>query len=119
MTTLTRVITENASREIAEFGFDYAVENGYDDVTVAHKANVMRATDGRFLDGVAAVAEERAERGAAGADYEPALMDALATHLVMRPEEYGVVICPNLAGDMLSDLAAGLVGGLEIGRAHV
>ncbi|PSQ16005.1 NAD-dependent isocitrate dehydrogenase [Halobacteriales archaeon QS_8_69_73] len=114
VTTLTRVITEEASRRIAEFGFDYAADNGYDDVTVAHKANVMRATDGRFLDGVAAVAEERAERDAAGADYEPALMDALATDLVVRPEEYGVVICPNLAGDVLSDLAAGLVGGLGL-----
>ena len=114
VTTLTRVVTEEASRRIAEFGFDYAEANDYDDVTVAHKANVMRATDGQFLDGVAAVAEERAERSDARADYEPALMDALATDLVMRPEEYGVVICPNLAGDVLSDLAAGLVGGLGL-----
>ncbi len=108
VTTLTRVVTDEASRRIAEFGFDYAADNGYDDVTVAHKANVMRTTDGRFLDGVAAVAEER------GADYEPALMDSLATDLVMRPGEHGVVICPNLAGDVLSDLAAGLVGGLGL-----
>ncbi|PSP78312.1 NAD-dependent isocitrate dehydrogenase [Halobacteriales archaeon QS_4_69_225] len=125
VTTLTRVVTEKASRRIAEFGFDYAADNGYDEVTVAHKANVMRATDGQFLDSVATVAEERAERSdangassdaarAAGADYESALMDALATDLVMRPEEYGVVICPNLAGDVLSDLAAGLVGGLGL-----
>jgi len=105
VTTLTRVITEEASRRIAEFGFDYADDRGYG-VTVAHKANVMRTTDGEFLDAVEAVAEERA------AEYGTALMDALAMHLVMRPEEYGVVICPNLAGDVLSDLAAGLVGGL-------
>jgi 3-isopropylmalate dehydrogenase len=108
VTTLTRVITEDASRRIADFGFEYAAENGYDDVTVAHKANVMRKTDGRFLDACEAVAEE--------GDYEfdDALMDALAMHLVMHPEDYGVVICPNLAGDMLSDLAAGLVGGLGL-----
>ncbi|QIO23254.1 isocitrate/isopropylmalate dehydrogenase family protein [Haloarcula sp. JP-L23] len=106
--TLTRVVTEDASRNIAEFGFDYAKQNDYDDVTIAHKANVMRETDGLFLETAEAVAAER------DADYDTALMDALAMHLVMTPEEYDVVICPNLAGDMLSDLAAGLVGGLGL-----
>ena len=108
VTTLTRVITDKASRKIAEYGFEYADENGYDDVTVAHKANVMRTTDGQFLESVAAVADD------GGYEYDEALMDALAMHLILRPEEYGVVICPNLAGDMLSDLAAGLVGGLGL-----
>ncbi|MFW6045287.1 MAG: isocitrate/isopropylmalate family dehydrogenase [Natronomonas sp.] len=108
VTTLTRVITESASRRIAKFGFEYAESNGYDSVTVAHKANVMRTTDGQFLDAVRTVAEER------DATYDEALMDALAMHLLLRPEEYDVVICPNLAGDMLSDLAAGLVGGLGL-----
>ncbi len=108
VTTLTRVITEDASRRIAEYGFEYAEENGYDSVTIAHKANVMREADGLFLDVATAVGDER------GAQYDTALMDALAMHLVLRPEEYGVVICPNLAGDMLSDLAAGLVGGLGL-----
>ncbi|WP_247009136.1 isocitrate/isopropylmalate family dehydrogenase [Halorientalis litorea] len=108
VTTLTRVITEDASRRIAEYGFEYAAENGYDDVTVAHKANVMRTTDGKFLDACRAVADD------GGYDHDEALMDALAMHLIMRPEEYSVVICPNLAGDMLSDLAAGLVGGLGL-----
>jgi 3-isopropylmalate dehydrogenase len=108
VTTLTRLITEDASRRIAEFGFEYAEENGFDDVTVAHKANVMRKTDGRFLEACEAVAE------AGDYEYDDALMDALAMHLVMHPEDYGVVICPNLAGDMLSDLAAGLVGGLGL-----
>jgi 3-isopropylmalate dehydrogenase len=107
VTTLTRVVTDEASRNIAEFGFEYADENGYD-VTVAHKANVMRTTDGQFLEGVDAVAES------GGYEYDDALMDALAMHLLLRPEEYGVVICPNLAGDVLSDLAAGLVGGLGL-----
>jgi 3-isopropylmalate dehydrogenase len=108
VTTLTRVVTAEASRRIAEYGFDYAAENGYDEVTIAHKANVMGTTDGQFLEAVEAVAHERE------ADYETALMDALAMQLVLRPDEYGVVICPNLAGDVLSDLAAGVVGGLGL-----
>ena len=106
--TLTRVVTEDASEQIAEFGFQYAKRNGYEDVTIAHKANVMRQTDGLFLEVAKRVAADR------GASYDTALMDALAMHLAMHPEEYGVVICPNLAGDMLSDLAAGLVGGLGL-----
>jgi 3-isopropylmalate dehydrogenase len=108
VTTLTRVITDDASRKIARYGFEYAESNGFDDVTIAHKANVMRMTDGQFLESAVAVAEEE------GYEYDDALMDALAMHLLLRPEEYGVVICPNLAGDMLSDLAAGLVGGLGL-----
>jgi 3-isopropylmalate dehydrogenase len=108
VTTLTRVITEDASRKIAEFGFDYAKQNDYDDVTVAHKANVMRETDGLFLEAASEVGDSR------DADYDTALMDALAMHLVMTPEAYDVIICPNLAGDVLSDLAAGLVGGLGL-----
>jgi len=106
--TLTRVVTEDASEQIAEFGFRYAKQNGYDDVTIAHKANVMQQTDGLFVETAERVAEER------GAAYDTALMDALAMHLVMHSEDYGVVICPNLAGDMLSDLSAGLVGGLGL-----
>jgi 3-isopropylmalate dehydrogenase len=106
--TLTRVITEDASEKIAEYGFDYAKQNGYDNVTIAHKANVMRETDGLFLDTASAVGADR------DADYDTALMDALAMHLVMTPENYDVIVCPNLAGDVLSDLAAGLVGGLGL-----
>ncbi|MBX0294424.1 isocitrate/isopropylmalate dehydrogenase family protein [Haloarcula nitratireducens] len=122
--TLTRVITEEASRDIAEYGFDYAKRNGYEDVTIAHKANVMRQTDGLFLETAEAVAEERSvprtderasgEAASSGLTYDTALMDALAMHLVMTPEEYDVIVCPNLAGDMLSDLSAGLVGGLGL-----
>jgi 3-isopropylmalate dehydrogenase len=108
VTTLTRVITEDASCKIAEYGFDYAKHNDFEDVTIAHKANVMRETDGQFLAAAQAVGDER------GADYDTALMDALAMHLVMHPEQYDVIICPNLAGDVLSDLAAGLVGGLGL-----
>jgi len=106
--TLTRVVTDDACEQIADFGFRYAKRNGYDQVTIAHKANVMRETDGRFLE----IAEEVGSEFSI--DYDTALMDALAMHLVMNPEEYSVVICPNLAGDVLSDLAAGLVGGLGL-----
>jgi 3-isopropylmalate dehydrogenase len=68
----------------------------------------MQKTDGKFLAACEAVAAE------GGYEFDDALMDALAMHLIMHPEDYGVVICPNLAGDMLSDLAAGLVGGLGL-----
>ncbi|GGL52060.1 isocitrate/isopropylmalate dehydrogenase family protein [Halocalculus aciditolerans] len=104
VSTLTRVVTTSASERLAEYACDYAPEG----FTVAHKANVMRETDGRFLDAVEGVADER------GVETERALMDALAMHLCLRPEEYDVVVCPNLAGDVLSDLAAGLVGGLGL-----
>ncbi|GAB3683302.1 bifunctional 3-isopropylmalate/3-methylmalate dehydrogenase [Salinarchaeum chitinilyticum] len=106
--TLTRVVTEEASRDIAEYGFEYARKNDFENVTIAHKANVMRETDGLFLEVAKSVGDEF------DVEYDTALMDALAMHLVQRPEEYGVVICPNLAGDMLSDLSAGLVGGLGL-----
>ncbi|GAB3693437.1 isocitrate/isopropylmalate dehydrogenase family protein [Halorubrum pallidum] len=112
LSTLTRVVTSSASRELAEFACEF-VEDGRgpahsDGFTVAHKANVMRETDGRFREELFAVA---AERGVA-ADEE--LMDAFATKLPLDPTQYGVVVCPNLAGDVLSDLAAGLVGGLGL-----
>ncbi|WP_135807089.1 isocitrate/isopropylmalate dehydrogenase family protein [Halorussus marinus] len=107
VTTLTRVVTEAASEEIARYGFEYAADREKS-VTIAHKANVMRTTDGLFLETAEAVADEF------DVPYDDALMDALAMHLVQRPEEYDVVVCPNLAGDVLSDLAAGLVGGLGL-----
>jgi 3-isopropylmalate dehydrogenase len=107
VTTLTRVVTESASEEIARYAFEYAAERELR-VTIAHKANVMAETDGLFL--------ETARRVGAESDvpHDDALMDALAMHLVQRPEDYDVVLCPNLAGDVLSDLAAGLVGGLGL-----
>ncbi|MEE6210572.1 isocitrate/isopropylmalate family dehydrogenase [Salarchaeum sp. III] len=102
--TLTRVVTEDASRRLAEYACDYAPEGFH----VAHKANVMRETDGLFLETVESVARER------GVPTESVLMDALATHLCLSPSEFEVVVTPNLAGDVLSDLAAGLVGGLGL-----
>ena len=108
VTTCTRVVTERASRRLAEFACGYVADGGYDGLTVAHKANVMRVTDGLFLETVESVADEREVAT------EPALLDALATELVLGPTEFGVVAAPNLAGDVLSDLAAGLVGGLGL-----
>jgi len=112
LSTLTRVVTSSASRELAEFACEF-VEDGRgpdhgDGFTVAHKANVMRETDGRFREELLSVADER------GVDADEELMDAFATKLPLDPGQYGVVVCPNLAGDVLSDLAAGLVGGLGL-----
>ncbi len=108
LSTLTRVVTTSASERLAEFACEYVERGGHDGFTVAHKANVMRETDGRFREAVLSVADER------GVEAEEVLMDAFATHVCLDPEGFGVVVCPNLAGDVLSDLAAGLVGGLGL-----
>jgi len=108
VSTLTRLVTQRASRRLAEYACEYVAERGLDGFHVAHKANVMRVTDGLFLETVEAVADER------GLETYPVLMDALATNLVLAPEDFDVIVTPNLAGDVLSDLAAGLVGGLGL-----
>ena len=108
LSTLTRVVTTSASERLAEFACEYAEERDYDGFTVAHKANVMRETDGRFRDAVLSTADER------GIEAEEVLMDAFATHVCLDPGQFNLVVCPNLAGDVLSDLAAGLVGGLGL-----
>jgi 3-isopropylmalate dehydrogenase len=108
VSTLTRLVTASASRRLAEFACDYVADADVDGFTVAHKNNVMRVTDGLFVDTVETVAADR------GVDVEDQYMDAMATHLAMDPGQYDVVVCPNLAGDVLSDLAAGLVGGLGL-----
>jgi 3-isopropylmalate dehydrogenase len=108
LSTLTRVVTTSASERLAEFACDYVTERDIDGFQVAHKANVMRETDGRFRDAVVSVADER------GVETEEVLMDAFATRLPLDPTAFDVVVCPNLAGDVLSDLAAGLVGGLGL-----
>jgi 3-isopropylmalate dehydrogenase len=112
LSTLTRVVTSSASRELAEYACEFVADgrgpDHRDGFTVAHKANVMRETDGRFRTEVLAVADEH------GIDADEEIMDAFATKLPLDPSQYGVVVCPNLAGDVLSDLAAGLVGGLGL-----
>ena len=108
VSTLTRVVTDSASRRLARFACEYVEDREEPSFTVAHKANVMRETDGRFLDAVTGVADRR------DVETDPVLMDALATHLCLTPAEFSVIVAPNLAGDVLSDLAAGLVGGLGL-----
>ena len=108
VSTLTRVVTGSASRRLTEYACEFVADRETSGFTVAHKANVMRETDGRFRDAVLDVADEN------GVETDEVLMDALAMHLVLRPDEYDVVVTPNLAGDVLSDLAAGLVGGLGL-----
>jgi 3-isopropylmalate dehydrogenase len=108
LSTLTRVVTTSASERLAEFACDFVEEHGYDGFSVAHKANVMRETDGRFLDAVEGVADDR------GVETDDVLIDAFATRVCLDPTQFEVVVCPNLAGDVLSDLAAGLVGGLGL-----
>jgi len=108
LSTLTRVVTTSASKRLAEFACDFVADRGVGGFQVAHKANVMRETDGRFRDAVVSVADER------GVETDEVLMDAFATRVCLDPTQFDVVVCPNLAGDVLSDLAAGLVGGLGL-----
>jgi isocitrate dehydrogenase (NAD+) len=104
-----KIITEKASTRIAEFAFDYARRHGRTAVTAIHKANIMKLGDGLFLDSVRAVAKTRP-----GIAYTEKIVDAACMHLVMTPEQFDVLLLPNLYGDIVSDLCAGLVGGLGL-----
>ena len=104
-----KIITERASRRIAEFAVAYAHANGRRKITAIHKANIMKLGDGLFLDTVRSVARQHADLG-----YEERIVDAACMHLVMRPEQFDVLLLPNLYGDIVSDLCAGLVGGLGV-----
>lgn len=104
-----KIITAQASTRIARFAFDYARKKGRKRVTSIHKANIMKLSDGLFLDCVRAVAKEYPEF-----HYDEKIVDNACMQLVVRPEEYDVLILENLYGDIISDLAAGLVGGLGI-----
>ena len=108
LSTLTRVVTTSASEQLAAFACEFVADPGGDSFQVVHKANVMRETDGRFRDAVVSVADDH------GLEAEEVLMDAFATRICLDPTQFDVVVCPNLAGDVLSDLAAGLVGGLGL-----
>jgi 3-isopropylmalate dehydrogenase len=108
LSTLTRVVTTSASERLAAFACEFVADRGTERFQVVHKANVMRETDGRFRDAVVDVAD------ANGVETEEVLMDAFATRICLDPTQFDVVVCPNLAGDVLSDLAAGLVGGLGL-----
>ena len=97
------------SRRIVEFAFDYARRNGRRKVTAVHKANIMKFSDGLFLRIAREVAEENADL-----EFEDRIVGNLCMQLVQRPEEYDLLVLPNLYGDIVSDLAAGLIGGLGL-----
>jgi isocitrate dehydrogenase (NAD+) len=104
-----KIITERASRRIAEFTFRYARERGRKKVTSVHKANIMKLGDGLFVRTVRDVARQYPD-----IEYDERIVDAACMHLVMRPEKFDMLVLPNLYGDIVSDLGAGLVGGLGV-----
>jgi isocitrate dehydrogenase (NAD+) len=105
-----KIITRAASQRIARFAFEYAVRNGRRKVTAVHKANIMKLSDGLFLESAQQVAAEYEGRIA----FEDRIVDNMCMQLVQKPELYDVLVLPNLYGDIVSDLAAGLVGGLGV-----
>lgn len=107
--TATRLITEAASLRIARYALDYCRQNGRRKVTAAHKANVLRKSDGLFLECC-----RRAAKEFPSVPYEEALIDSMAMRFVLEPEAFDVVVTTNLFGDIISDLAAGLIGGLGL-----
>jgi isocitrate dehydrogenase (NAD+) len=105
-----KIITRAASQRIARYAFEYAVKNGRRKVTAVHKANIMKLSDGLFLESCGQVAAEYAGR----VEFEDRIVDNMCMQLVQKPELYDVLVLPNLYGDIVSDLAAGLVGGLGV-----
>ncbi len=103
-------ISISASKRIVKFAFDYAVENNRRKVTAVHKANIMKETDGLFLK----CAREVADGYKGKIEFEDRIVDNMAMQLVQKPELYDVIVLPNLYGDIISDLCAGLIGGLGI-----
>jgi isocitrate dehydrogenase (NAD+) len=104
-----KIITERASTRIARFAFEYARRNGRKKIHAIHKANIMKLSDGLFLRSVRKVAEEYP-----GIEYKELIVDNTCMQLVLNPQQFDVLVLPNLYGDVVSDLAAGLVGGLGV-----
>ena len=104
-----KIITEKASSRIAHFAFAHARKHGRKKVTSIHKANIMKLSDGLFIECVRRAAREYIE-----IKYEERIVDAACMQLVMHPEQFDVLVLPNLYGDIVSDLCAGLVGGLGV-----
>ena len=103
------VVTRSASERIIDYAFQYARDNHRKKVTVCHKANILKYTQGLFLD----VAREIAPRYP-DIQFDEKIIDAACMHMVMNPQQFDVVVCTNMFGDILSDLTAGLVGGLGL-----
>jgi len=106
-----KIITRAASERIARFAFEYAIANGRHKITAVHKANIMKLSDGLFLESCRTVAAQYEGRGI---EFEDRIVDNMCMQLVQKPELYDVLVAPNLYGDIISDLAAGLVGGLGV-----
>ena len=104
-----KIITEKASTRIAQFAFTYARRHGRKKVTAVHKANIMKLSDGLFLESTRIVARDYPD-----IEYEERIVDAVCMQLVMTPSRFDVLVMPNLYGDIVSDLCAGLVGGLGV-----
>src|SRR6188508_637208 len=102
-------ISETGARRIVEFAFDYARRNGRRKVTAVHKANIMKFSDGLYLRVAREVAAENSD-----IEFDDRIVDNMCMQLVQRPEEYDVLVLPNLYGDVLSDLCAGMIGGLGL-----
>ncbi|MFN2169393.1 MAG: isocitrate/isopropylmalate dehydrogenase family protein, partial [Anaerolineae bacterium] len=102
-----RIITRRGTERIVRFAFEYARANGRRLVTAVHKANILKATDGLYLKVAREVAAEYPD-----IEFNDRIVDNMCMQLVQRPYEYDVLVCPNLFGDILSDLCSGLVGGL-------
>jgi len=108
--TATRIITRKGSERIVRFAFEYAKKASFEKVTLVHKANVLRKTDGLFLEVGRAVASEYSSKIAV----EDALVDSVAMRLVKSPQDFQVIVTTNLFGDILSDEASALIGGLGV-----
>ena len=104
-----KIITEEASTRVARFSFEYARKHKRRRVTAVHKANIMKMGDGLFLRSVQKVAAEYPDIVC-----DDRIVDAACMHLVMKPSQFDVLVLPNLYGDIVSDLCAGLVGGLGV-----
>ncbi len=104
-----KIITREASEKIVRFAFDYAVNNNRKKVTAVHKANILKLSDGLFLEVANYVADEYPQ-----IEFEDRIVDNMCMQLVQKPELYDVMVMPNLYGDIVSDLCAGLVGGLGL-----
>lgn len=105
-----KLISEYASKRIVEFAFKYALKFNRKKVTVVHKANIMKFTDGLFLNVARQIAKDYEGKIA----FEEVIVDNMAMQLVLRPRDYDVLVLPNLYGDIISDLCAGLIGGLGV-----
>ena len=104
-----KAISDGASERIVRFAFDYSERHGRRKVTAGHKANIMKFSDGVFLETARRVAAQHP-----GVEFEDRIIDNLTMQLVQRPEEFDVLVLPNEYGDLVSDLCAGLVGGLGL-----